>query len=86
MKMTRLPCICCEGGDPVNKVICADCEARIELREDAYDAMVALVFDLNGLIGCTYKELNDEVHRKVMEIYSMLCDVKIDPKPDFYSR
>lgn len=77
MTIPKFPCIICENGDPYSNMICNQCEESMEHIKEVYEAMVALVHDLNDLSGSVPHELSKEIKEKVKPLHDMLCKIKI---------
>jgi len=78
--MSNLPCICCENGDPKKHVICLSCEDILIKRKDTFESMILLVGDINNLSDFDCRELHTEITEKVLTIYDLLCEIKIEKK------
>jgi len=76
--MSELPCICCENGDPAKHVICRSCDDLLDKRTETFELMVHLVQEMNNLGDFPSKETKDELHEKVLTIYDLLCEIKIE--------
>lgn len=76
--MSELPCICCENGDPAKHVICRSCDDILDKRTETFELMVSLVKDINNISEFVTKEIQEEIREKVLTIYDLLCEIKIE--------
>lgn len=76
--MSEYPCIVCQKGDPYSNIICDKCEGSIEHRKEVYENMVALVHDINDIVGYVPDDICKEIRRLVDPIYENLVNIKIE--------
>ena len=71
-------CMCCESGNKFSGIICIGCEEILEQRKDTFNDMVMLVLNINRINEWIPPLLQTEAREKVMPIYEMLCQIKIE--------
>lgn len=80
--MNGLQCVICDLRDVRKGIICRNCICMLEEREELYSDMVKLVIDSNFENGSISPQMQEKIHEKVLPIYEMLCEIKIEDECD----
>ena len=82
IKMNGLKCVICDSGDIRKGIVCTNCICRLEEREKMYYDMVQLVTDSNYINGSVSPQIKQKIHEKVLPVYELLCEIKIEDECD----